>query len=300
MLKSMLIVLAASSLLQAEWVNLYPGAAPGAKAPPAGSETNDGERYSHVEVPQYHLYLPEKDKATGAAVAVLPGGGYTMLAAAHEGHDYAKWLAARGIAGMVVKYRVSGDDAFGYHYPVPFLDARRAIRTLRANAAAWGLDPEKIGVMGSSAGGHLASLCTTRFADTFEEEGGDETDAKSARPDFSILIYPVINMGNPLAHGGSQRRLLGENPSADALEKFSTDRAVTAETPPVFLLTTADDFVDCRNSLSFAAACKAHGVRVSLHLFEAGGHGYGLGGKDELAEWPGLLERWLARTISSL
>jgi acetyl esterase/lipase len=292
-----LIALSASSLLHAEWVNLYPGEAPGAKPPPAGSETvNASGHIGNVETPQYRFYAPTRAIYPSApAVAILPGGGYTILAAGHEGHDYATWLAARGIAAMVVKYRVSGDDAFGYHYPVPFLDARRAIRTLRANAVKWNLDANKIGVMGSSAGGHLASLCTTRFADSFEEEGTDEINAVSCRPDFSILIYPVINLDSDLAHGGSRRRLLGADPKPEWVEKLSTERAVSAETPPVFLLTTADDFVDCRNSLSFASACKAHGVPVSLHLFEAGGHGYGLGGKDELAEWPGLLERWLER-----
>jgi acetyl esterase/lipase len=295
MLKSLLILLAAGPLLASEWVDLWPGEAPGAKRPAAGSEaTGDGGRISNVEAPQYRVYLPPKDKATGAAVVVFPGGGYTILAADHEGHEYAEWLAQRGIAGIVVKYRVSNQDDFGYSYPVPFLDARRAIRTVRANAAAWGVDPAKVGVMGSSAGGHLASLCTTRFEDQFAEEGGDEIDAQSCRPDFSILIYPVISMDDPLGHGGSRRRLLGAEPSREMIERLSTERAVTAETPPVFLLTTADDWVDCRNSLEFAAACKAHGVAVALHLFERGGHGYGLRGKDELAAWPGLLEQWLA------
>ncbi len=279
----------------ADWQPLWPGEAPGAKRPPAGSESvGDGWRYADIEVPQIAVHLPPRDKATGQAVVILPGGGYTILAMNHEGHDYAKWLNERGIAGIVVKYRVSGKDDFGYGFPVPFLDARRAIRTVRANAAEWNIDPAKIGVMGSSAGGHLASLCTTRFADTFPEEGKDEIDKQSCRPDFSILIYPVISFGD-LAHGGSRHRLLGPNPDAATLERYSTEKQVSKDTPPVFLLTTADDFVDCRNSLRFAEACKAHGVPVSLHLFEKGGHGYGLNGKDELAAWPALLDAWLKR-----
>ena len=212
----------------------------------------------------------------------------------HEGEDYAKWLAERGVAGIVVKYRVSRDDAAGYQFPVPFLDARRAIRTVRSKAAEWGIDPKKIGVMGSSAGGHLASLCATRFADTFPAETKDAIDRLSCRPDFAILIYPVISMLDPLAHKGSRERLLGKKPSLENQRKYSTDRAVTKDTPPVFLLTTSDDMVDCRNSLAFAAACKEKGVPVSLHLFETGGHGYGLNGKGTLATWPLLLEQWLA------
>lgn len=293
------IVLLIASLLaplaSAEWANLWPGEAPGAKAPPAGTDkTGEGGRLTDIAIPQYQVYLPDKAKATGAAVLILPGGGYAILAANHEGHDYAKWLTERGIAGIVVKYRVSGNATLGYQFPVPFLDARRAIRTARSKAAEWGVDPKKIGVMGSSAGGHLTSLCATRFGDIFSEEGKDPVDKESCRPDFAILIYPVISMTDPLAHKGSRTNLLGKEPTAEAMEKYSTDKAVTKDTPPVFLLTTSDDMVDCRNSLQFAAACKANKVPVSLHLFESGGHGYGLRGKGAVATWPSLLEQWLA------
>ncbi|RYG55538.1 alpha/beta hydrolase, partial [bacterium] len=191
------------------------------------------------------------------------------------------------------KYRVTGNPALGYQFPVPFLDARRAIRTVRANAAEWNVDPKKVGVMGFSAGGHLASLLTTRFADTFPEfEGKDAIDQQPVRPDFSLLIYPVITM-ETLTHGGSRNNLLGKTPTPEQIEKYSTEKAVTPETPPVFLVTTADDGVDCRNSLNFAIACKANKVPVSLHLFESGGHGYGLHGKGDLEEWPALLDHWL-------
>lgn len=277
-----------------EWVNLWPGEAPGAPRPPAGSEkVQDGGRMTDIEVPQFSVVLPEKSKATGAAVVIFPGGGYTILAVDHEGRAYAKWLAERGIAGIIVKYRVSGNDAFKYGYPVPFLDARRAIRTVRANAEKWGIDPKKVGVMGSSAGGHLASLCTTRFDDKFKEEGADAIDQQSCRPDFSILVYPVISMEPPLAHGGSRKRLLGAEPAADLARHCSTDQAVGKTTPRTFLLTTSDDTVDCRNSLQFAMACRANGVPAELHLFPKGGHGYGLSGATAPPAWPGLLENWL-------
>lgn len=296
--RTLLALLALTSIAAAQWKDLWPTEAPGAPRPPAGTEkVGDGGRTTDVEVPQYMLYLPDKEKATGAAVVIFPGGGYTFDAMNHEGHEYAKWLAERGILGMVVKYRVSGQDALHYGYPVPFLDARRAIRTVRENADAWHIDPKKVGVMGSSAGGHLASLCATRFGDTFDQETKDPIDQQSCRPDFAILIYPVITMENGLTHSGSRRRLLGENPSDEMIEKLSTEKAVTKDTPPVFLLTTADDGVDCRNSLNFASACKANHVPVSLHLFETGGHGYGLHGKGDLAEWPSLLDAWIRRIV---
>lgn len=290
------LLLAATSLCSAQWVDLWPGQAPGAPRPPAGTETTgEGGRLGTIEAPQYQVYQPEKSKANGAAAVIFPGGGYGILASNHEGHDYAKWLNERGIAGIVVKYRVSAKPELGYQFPVPFLDARRAIRTVRAKAAEWGIDPAKVGVMGSSAGGHLASLCATRSADTFPAETHDAIDSQNCRPDFAILIYPVISMDATLSHAGSRKNLLGENPSDEAVASYSTAKAVTRETPPVFLVSTADDRVDCRNSLEFATACKAAGVPVSLHLFESGGHGYGLNGKGDLAVWPTLLEQWLAR-----
>ena len=205
-LAALCLMTALSAAAADDWKPLWPGEAPGAKRPPAGTEKiNEGWRFTDIEVPQIQVHLAPEGKRTGQAVVILPGGGYGILAMNHEGHDYAKWLNERGITGVVVKYRV-GRPELGYQFPVPFLDARRAIRTVRANAKEWGVDPAKVGVMGSSAGGHLASLCTTRFADTFPEEGKDEIDQLSARPDFSILIYPVISMG-PVAHGGSRNNL---------------------------------------------------------------------------------------------
>jgi acetyl esterase/lipase len=292
-MKTLTILLLTTAVLRADWQNLWPGEAPGAPRPPAGTEsTYEGGRMKMIEVPQYWVHLPDKDKATGAAAVILPGGGYSILAMEHEGHAYAKWLNERGIAGIVVKYRVGG--GLGYQYPVPFLDARRAIRTVRAHAAEWGIKPDRIGVMGSSAGGHLASLCATRFDDTFKEETSDEIDKASARPDFAILCYPVINMNGTVAHGGSRNNLAGKDAAPELEERLSTEKAVSPKTPPVFLLTTSDDGVDCRNSLLFAIACKENKVPVALHMFEKGGHGYGLKGKGPLAEWPGLLDKWLA------
>lgn len=295
-MRILLLLLIAINPLQAEWQNLWLGDAPGAKRPPAGTETvNAGGRISGVEVPQYFLYQPETGKSNGAAVVIFPGGGYSILAAGHEGKEYADWLTQRGFTAIVVKYRVG--EGLGYQYPVPFLDARRAIRTVRAKATEWGVQPDRIGVMGSSAGGHLASLCTTRFKDTFGGETSDDIDKFSARPDFTILCYPVITMEAELTHEGSRINLCGINPSPEILSKLSTEKAVSPETPPVFLVHTSDDPVDCRNSLLFAGACRAQKVPVTLHIFEKGGHGYGLKGKGATAGWPNLLEAWLALRI---
>jgi acetyl esterase/lipase len=295
-MRKIFIAISLIGMVMAEdWKPLWEGTAPGAPRPPEGTETvGKGNRIGHIEEPQYVLYLAPEEKRTGQGVVIFPGGGYTILAMNHEGHDYAKWLNERGISAMVVKYRVSGDAKLGYQYPVPYLDARRAIRTMRANAEAWGVDPKKVGVMGSSAGGHLASMCATQFGESFDAEGKDAIDQQSCRPDFAILIYPVISMG-PVAHGGSKTRLLGQDPEPAKADKLSSEKQVTAETPPTFLLTTADDGVDCRNSLLFAAACREHKVPVTLHLFESGGHGYGLNGKGTVAGWPTLLDAWLKR-----
>lgn len=286
----LLTLILSTTLLHADWENLWPGAAPGAAQPPAGTETtNEHGHKGQIEIPQYWVHLPDKNKATGAAAVIFPGGGYGILAIEHEGHDYAKWLNERGIAGIVVKYRVG--SGLGYQYPVPFLDARRAIRTVRAHATEWNIKPDRIGVMGSSAGGHLASLCATRFDDIFPAETSDDIDRLSAKPDFAILCYPVITMSN-LGHSGSRENLAGKEPAPDLLDKLSTEKAVTKNTPPVFLVTTSDDPVDCRNSLFFATACKEKGVPVSLHMFEKGGHGYGLKGEGPLSQWPTLLDAW--------
>lgn len=292
-MKTLLFLLLSTALLHADWENLWPGEAPGAKRPPAGTEiVKEGGRINKVEVPQYFLYQPESGKANGAAVVILPGGGYSILAADHEGKQYAEWLTQRGFTAIVVKYRVGA--GLGYQFPVPFLDARRAIRTVRSHAAEWNLKTDRIGIMGSSAGGHLASLCATRFSDTFTEEGKDEIDKLSARPDFAVLCYPVITMDSPVCHTGSRNSLAGSAPSPELLAKLSTEKAVSAETPPTFLLSTSDDGVDCRNSMLFATALREHKVPFALHIYEKGGHGYGMNGKGPLGGWPLLLEAWLA------
>ncbi len=293
-MRNLFTMLATSLLARADWQPLWPGEAPGGAKPVAVSEKANGASLTEIAVPQYEVFLPDAAKRTGAAVVIFPGGGYTVLASGHEGRDYAKWLNERGIVGVLVKYRVSGEDKAGYQFPVPLLDARRAIRVTRSKAAEWGVDPKKVGVMGSSAGGHLASMTATLWEEKFPDETGDAVDQLDCRPDFAVLVYPVIEMKENWGHGGSRRRLLGENPEEALAERVSTERRVNGKTPPCFLVHAADDgAVPVRNSLEFAARCAENKVPVVCHVFSQGGHGFGMNGKGDSKEWPALLEHWL-------
>ncbi|HKK17833.1 MAG TPA: alpha/beta hydrolase, partial [Opitutales bacterium] len=222
---SVALFIAFLSFVHAEWQPLWPEGAPGAPDPAVVEEEGRGGRLTDTGVPAYWYYPADPAKRNGAAVVIFPGGGYSILAMNHEGHDYAQWLSERGIAAVLVKYRVSRRDEAGFQYPAPYLDARQAIRLTREKAGEWGIDREKIGVMGSSAGGHLASMCVTLFNETYELEG--ENPRPHCRPNFGILVYPVIGMDRPWGHGGSRRRLLGpENPDELAGE-LATYRRVS-------------------------------------------------------------------------
>ncbi len=259
---------------------LWPAGAPGAKGEAAGDK------------PSLTLYLPEKDKATGVGVVICPGGGYGDLALDHEGEQVGKWLNSLGVAGFVLQYRHHGSGA-GYGHPAPLQDAQRAIRLVRSRAQAWGLDPNRIGILGFSAGGHLASSAATHFDENFYELK-DDIDKVSCRPDFAVLIYPVITMLRPYTHQGSVQNLLGRNPDKDLLDKLSNETQVTAQTPPTFLAGTwADTAVPIENSIQFYLALRKAKVPAELHIFEKGGHGTGLG-RDGLAfsDWPRLCAEW--------
>lgn len=295
-LTPILISMTASCMMAtAEWQPLWPGDAPGGTKPVVLKESEgEGGRLTDIEVPQYEVYLPPAERRSGAAVVILPGGGYTILAASHEGRDYATWLNGQGIVAIIAKYRVSGKDEAGYKFPVPLLDARRAIRVTRSKAKEWGVDPAKVGVMGSSAGGHLASMCATLWDEKFPEEGKDAVDQENCRPDFAVLVYPVIGMGESWGHSGSKRRLLGESPDAATANRVSTEKRINPQTPPCFLVHAADDSaVPVRNSLEFAARCAENKVPVVCHVYSKGGHGFGMKGKGDSAAWPVNLEQWL-------
>lgn len=250
-------------------------------------------------IPTLTPYLPAKDKANGTAVVVCPGGGYGGLAMDHEGVQIAKWLNDRGIAAFVLKYRTAQNLKAPIH-PAPITDAQRAIRTVRAKASEWSVDPKHIGIWGFSAGGHLASSAATHF-DAGNAEASDAIDKVSCRPDFAILSYPVISMKAPYTHNGSRNNLLGKDADPKLVESFCNDQAVTKETPPTFLFHTDEDKgVLPMNSILFYAALKKSGVPAELHIYEKGPHGVGLAPlekfKDKgLSEWPDRLNDWLVR-----
>ncbi len=251
---------------------LWAGDAPGA----LGKEAKD--------IPTLTPYFAPPARATGAAFVICPGGAYASLAP-HEGVHYALWLNEQGITGFVLKYRLGTG---GYRHPAMMLDVQRAIRTVRANAGKWRLDPDRVGVMGSSAGGHLASTALTHF-DPGDPSAADQVDRVSSRPSLGILCYPVITMG-PDTHAGSRRNLLGDNPDPSLIELLSNEKQVTRDTPPVFIFHTFEDStVKVENTMEFAAALRRSGVPFALHIYPKGAHGMGLGS----AQWdPGSRHPW--------
>lgn len=229
--------------------------------------------------------------AVPTAVIILPGGGYSGLAMDHEGSQIADWYNKMGVTAFILKYRMHGT---GHMHPVPMMDGQRAIRTVRARAKEWNIDPKRIGVMGFSAGGHLASTLGTHF-DAGDMKNDDPIDRVSCRPDFLILCYPVISTTADYAHKGSVRNLLGPNPDPKVLENLSNDKQVTPETPPTFIFQTSEDKgVPAENCIAFYLALHKAGVPAEMHIFESGPHGVGLA-KDRGAtsKWPELCQEWL-------
>jgi acetyl esterase/lipase len=242
------------------------------------------------DIPKVTVYLPAPEKATGAAIVICPGGGYGGLAMDHEGHQVARWLNSLGVAGVILKYRVAP-----YRHPAPLRDAQRALRYTRANAKEWGIDPKRVGVLGFSAGGHLASTAGTQF-DADKEKGTDTIDKESCRPDFLVLVYPVITFTGPFAHGGSRDNLLGRDANPQLIDSLCNHKRVTAQTPPTFLVhTTGDTGVPPENSILFYEALRRAKVPAEMHIYEKGRHGLGLGPRGSaFASWPQRCADWLA------
>ncbi len=241
------------------------------------------------DTPTIRVYLPSKETATGAGVVICPGGGYGILAMDHEGHQVAKWFNRIGVAGFVLRYRHSPK----YRHPTPMNDAQRAVRFVRANSEKFGIAKNRVGIMGFSAGGHLASTVATHF-DLGQENAKDAVDRESCRPDFAVLCYPVISFTAEWSHAGSAKNLLGDKPDPAMLDNLSSDKQVTAETPPTFLFHTGEDTgVPVQNSLAFYGACVKAKVPAELHVYQQGPHGVGLapadpalhGWKDRLGDW---------------
>jgi acetyl esterase/lipase len=259
-------------------IPLWDNAAPGAK----GTEDRD--------IPTITVYPAYDSQRTGTAVIIAPGGGYVGLATNHEGRQVANYLNSLGITTFVLKYRL----APRYRHPIELGDAQRAIRLVRARAREFGIQPGRVGMMGFSAGGHLAATTGTHF-DAGDPQAADPVDREGCRPDFLILGYPVISFTAPYTHQGSKTALLGNNPDPKVAEDLSNELRVTPQTPPSFLLTTtADTGVPAENSIAFYLALKKAGVPCELHVFETGPHGIGLDLQDPiLGAWPGLLANWL-------
>lgn len=257
---------------------LWPDGAPGA----LGKEATD--------IPGIYLYPAPADKATGTAIVICPGGGYGGLAMDHEGVQIARWLNDLGITAAVLKYRLGPR----YRHPIELGDAQRALRTVRSRAGAWKLEPARVGILGFSAGGHLASTAGTHF-DAGKSDAADPIDRVSSRPDFMVLMYPVITFHPPHAHMGSRYNLLGKDADEKVVESLCNEKMVTRETPPTFLVHTSEDTgVPPENSVLFYLALQKHKVPAELHIYEKGRHGLGLGPANlAFSSWPSRCEAWL-------
>jgi acetyl esterase/lipase len=293
---NMLMLVSIHLNAQKKVLDVWPGKIPGAIENPSYKEDTsftDGKapRISKVTNPTLTVYLAPKDKANGTAIIICPGGGYGRLAIDHEGYDVAAWLNTLGITAVLLKYRLPSDLIMQDKTIGPLQDAQEAIRIVRRNAREWNVHPDKIGIMGFSAGGHLASTASTHYNDKVY----DAKDAISARPDFSILLYPVISMNSTLTHGGSRQNLLGNHPSEELVTRFSNELQVTKDTPPAFLVHATDDgAVPIQNSINYYLALKNNNIPAELHLYEKGGHGFGLGrSQGTESTWPETCKIWL-------
>jgi len=273
------------------WKGQVPGAIPNENYQQKIDAPDNWIEKEFVVEPTLNMYPAPAEKANGTAVIICPGGGYWGLAFAHEGIAVAKWFNSLGVTAFVLKYRLPDDAIMKDKSVGPMQDGQEAIRIVRRRAKEWGIDPHKIGIMGFSAGGHLASTLSTHF----NEKVYDPSDSISARPDFSLLIYPVISMDKDITHMGSRNNLLGENPSTEQVNRFSNELQVSSKTPPAFLVHSMDDgAVPVQNSIGYALALEKHHIPCELHIYQSGGHGYGLGKSDNTESlWPDACRKWL-------
>ena len=255
------------------------------------SEQKDGITIiSKVSRPTLTIFLPSPNKANGTAVIIYPGGGYWVIAASHEGSDVAKRFTAMGVAAFVLKYRIPNDAWMINREIGPLQDAQQAIKTVRDNAAKWNINPDRIGIMGFSAGGHLAATAGTHFIKSYIQN----TTNTSLKPNFMILVYPVISFMPGIGHAGSAEQILGKNPSNEKLNEYSNERQVTAETPPCFLVHAADDDgVSSRNSLVFYDSLISKKVPAEIHIYQNGGHGFGMYMKNNKELWMDRCKGWM-------
>ncbi len=278
-------------------INLYPeGEIPNFQATDEVEQrdTTDIVRIRTVQTPDIAVFLPSKKTATGEAVVICPGGGYWILAYDWEGEDIAKFWNSKGVAAIVLKYRLPTSKSQIIPHKSPLMDAQRAMRLVRYNAEKWNIDSGKIGIMGFSAGGHLASTLSTHY-DRGNPEAEDPVERVSCRPDFSILIYPVISFAADFQHSGSHKALLGENPDPELIKYYSNELQVTDDTPPAILIHSSDDTgVPVQNSIAYYKALLKHDITAGMHIYPYGKHGYGLAvGQGYLSTWPERCYDWL-------
>jgi acetyl esterase/lipase len=246
---------------------------------------------SKVSHPTLTVWLPPAGKQTGTAVIICPGGGYVHLAMTHEGTEVAAWLNSLGISAFVLKYRLPSDETMADKTIGPLQDAQRAIQLVRQRAGEWGVNPAKVGIMGFSAGGHLASTAGTHF---LKPVIGNPRGV-SLRPDFMVLLYPVISFDDSIGHRGSRDNLIGKQPGAASIREYSNELQVTDQTPPAFIVHAEDDkTVPVINSLDFYESLMRHHVPAELHVYPKGGHGFGMHNATTKDQWPERLENWLA------
>ncbi len=297
-LSNLIVLLMSTIMVQAQQeLPLYggqpiPNARPGADVESVDTSSGQPVRYSFSKVshPTLTVFLPMAGKGNGTAVVVCPGGGYTHLAMTHEGTDVAKWLNSLGITAFLLKYRLPSDETMVDKTIGPLQDAQRAIQLVRERAAEWSLDAGKVGILGFSAGGHLASTAGTHFLQTTI----DNPAQVSLRPDFMVLLYPVISFSDSIGHTGSRESLIGKHPDPALVLAYSNERQVTAQTPPTFIIHAEDDkTVPVLNSLNFYEALVRHGVRSELHVYPRGGHGWGLWNPLSRDQWPDRLKEWM-------
>ncbi len=278
------------------WENSIPGQIKSdeVKEYTTGGKAEEIIRVHQVTEPTIKTYFPSKELANGAAVVICPGGGYRILAIDHEGYQIAEWLNSLGIAAFVLKYRLPDARIMKDPSVGPLQDVQKALRTVRQNAQKWNIDPTQIGIMGFSAGGHLAASLASHYqANVYEE-----ATAISARPDFSILIYPVISFDQTMTHSGSRENLIGKNPTEAQIAYFSNELQINKNTPPTLLIHSVDDeVVPVENSLAYLKQLKKYKVEAELHVFSDGGHGYGLGRGGTHSLWSKNAENWLTQIL---
>jgi acetyl esterase/lipase len=292
-LASTMVLLSFSAFAQQNPMPLYPNGIPNSKPTPAAyvekMEKTDDEWVTGVSMPTLTPFFPEKGTANGAAIVIFPGGGYGGLSMDKEGYRVAKAFNKFGVTAFVVKYRLPSDDIMVDKTIGPLQDAQQAVLTVRTNAAKWGIKADKIGIIGFSAGGHLASTEGTHFDKVLV----DDKENISVRPDFMILLYPVISFG-PMAHVGSRENLIGKTPSEALLKLYSNELQITPNTPPTLLVhATDDDAVPVQNSIMFYDALLNAKVKASMHIFQAGGHGFGLNNPKSKDKWIEWAKNWL-------